>query len=139
VKEPPKIDEVTAKEIAVEVLPPEPERNSRKQFFARGSFQRSRTAFALACAVIVDAIQIGLFPIFAPGFVSVADIVLDCTAFLLFWRLVGWHPALLPGFIFEQLPIIDLAPSWTLAVWLAGRRSNRMSDAEATKRATAGA
>jgi hypothetical protein len=76
-------------------------------------------------AVLADAIQIGLFPIFGPGFISPANIILDFLAFALFWRLVGWHPALLPGFLFEQLPLVDLAPTWTLAVWIAIRRNSR--------------
>jgi hypothetical protein len=71
--------------------------------------------------VLTDCIQIGFFPLFAPGLVSIADDLLDCVAFLLFWRLIGWHWALVPGLVFELLPFVDLAPTWTLAVCIAIR------------------
>jgi hypothetical protein len=123
---PPIIAEPLPKTVEVEVLPPEPGQSA--------GFQRAQAAplpsrkyykVAMFLAVLADAIQIGLFPIFGPGFLSVADVILDVVAFALFWRLVGWHPALLPGFIFEQLPLIDLAPTWTFAVWIAIRRNSR--------------
>ena len=71
---------------------------------------RLRLRFALISAVLIDCIQLGFFPLFAPGFFSIADDLLDCFAFLLFWRLIGWHWALLPGFVFKLVPFVDLAP-----------------------------
>jgi hypothetical protein len=76
---------------------------------------------ALVTAVTVDFVQICVFPVFGPGFASVADDVLDFLAFVVFWRLIGWHWAFLPAFISELVPFLDLAPTWTLAVWIATR------------------
>lgn len=127
--EPPIIGEQPVKSVDVEVLPPDAGTNSGATGvpppppLAGKSPTRFRVAMILA--VLADAVQIGLFPIFGPGFLSVADVVLDVTAFIVFWRLVGWHPALLPGLVFEQVPLVDLAPTWTIAVWIASRRNSR--------------
>jgi len=86
---------------------------------------RFRLRLALMSAVLIDCIQLGFFPLFAPGLFSIADDLLDCIAFVLFWRLIGWHWALLPGFVFKLVPFVDLAPTWTLAVWIAARSKNR--------------
>ena len=86
---------------------------------------RRRLRFALVSAVLIDCIQISLFPLFSPGFLSVANDLLDCFAFLFFWRLIGWHWALLPGLVFEFLPFVDLAPTWTLAVCIAVRSQTK--------------
>jgi hypothetical protein len=124
---PPIIADPSPKRIEVEVLPPErePPVGSRNRQAAPPPTRKFAYKAAMFLAVLADAIQIGLFPIFGPGFLSAADIILDVLAFGLFWRLVGWHPALLPGFLFEQLPLLDLAPTWTLAVWIAIRRNSR--------------
>ena len=83
-----------------------------------------RIRLAFVSAVLIDCIQLGFFPLFAPGFLSIADDLLDCIAFLWFWRLIGWHWALLPGFVFKLAPFVDLAPTWTLAVWIAARNKH---------------
>jgi hypothetical protein len=129
---PPIIADPAPKRIEVEVLPPEPEppAGMRNPQAAPQPSRKSAYKAAMFLAVLVDAIQIGLFPIFGPGFLSVADVILDVLAFALFWRLVGWHPALLPGLIFEQLPLLDLAPTWTIAVWIAIRRNSRAQTLE---------
>jgi hypothetical protein len=119
---PPVIPDDTARLVEVEVLPPAPPRSapfSGPQSSAPG---RNRFRVALVIAILVDALQIGFFPLFGPGFASPAAVVLDICAFLVFWRLVGWHIALLPTFLFEQVPLVDLAPTWTIAVWIATRR-----------------
>ena len=35
--------------------------------------------------------------------------------------LVGWHIAFIPTFIIESLPLVDLAPTWTVAALIATR------------------
>ena len=42
----------------------------------------------------------------------------------LLWRVIGFHPLLLPTFILEFLPVADLVPTWTgcVALVLAFRR-----------------
>ena len=69
--------------------------------------QRVRLAYAIAGAT--DVLQLLLGP-FGWAF---ADEVLDVTAMILTWRLLGFHPLLLPTFALEFLPIADMLPTWT--------------------------
>jgi hypothetical protein len=71
---------------------------------------------ALTIAVLADAIQIALFPLFAEGALSPLDDLLDICVTCLLTKLLGWHWAFLPTFIAELVPGFDLVPSWTLAV-----------------------
>jgi len=80
---------------------------------------RLRAAWLLALAV--DAIQIGLLPTTGP-LSFLLDAPLDLAAMFVLWRLLGWHWAFMPSFLIELLPVVDLAPTWTLAVWLATRK-----------------
>ena len=49
---------------------------------------------------------------------------------ILTWRLIGFHPLLLPTFVLEFLPITDLLPTWTgcvaLVMALRTRQQARM-------------
>lgn len=71
---------------------------------------------ALTIAILADAIQIALFPLFAEGALSPLDDLLDIAVAWLQTKLLGWHWAFLPTFIAELAPGLDLVPSWTLAV-----------------------
>jgi len=82
---------------------------------------KSRRIIALCVAIGVDAVQLALFPLFGEGFVSPASDVVDSLVFIFFWRLIGWHIALLPSFIIKIIPVLDLAPTWTIAVLIATR------------------
>ena len=42
-----------------------------------------------------------------------ADELLDVVAMILTWRLIGFHPLLLPTFVLEFLPLADMLPTWT--------------------------
>ena len=86
-----------------------------------GPVSKSRQRIGLCVAVGLDAAQIVLFPLFGEGFASPASDVLDGLAFIFFWRLLGWHIALLPSFLIKIIPVIDLAPTWTIAVFIATR------------------
>lgn len=77
-----------------------------------------RLAWALAIAV--DALQI-LFAAGTGGLATFVDKPLDLVAMGVFWSLLGWHWAFLPTFVVELVPFVELAPTWTLAVWLATR------------------
>jgi hypothetical protein len=68
-----------------------------------------------------DAVQMALPWVFGQGIVSPVDAVLDVAVGLALIWLVGWHVAFIPTFIIEALPIADLAPTWTLATWIATR------------------
>ena len=73
-----------------------------------------RTAWAIAIAA--DALQIGVFPLFAEGGLSPADTALDLAVGALLIKLLGWHWALLPSFAAEMMPGLDLFPTWTAVV-----------------------
>jgi hypothetical protein len=81
----------------------------------------SRVWIARGLALVVDAVQVLLVPIFAPGLISPVNDGLDVVIGLILVRLVGWHWAFLPSFLAELVPGLDLFPSWTTAVWFATR------------------
>lgn len=76
---------------------------------------------ARAIAAAADLVQIAVFPFFFQGLLSPANAVLDVLVGIILTMLVGWHLVFLPTFVMEQLPIADLAPTWTLAVLWATR------------------
>ena len=82
-------------------------------------------------AVIADAIQLVLFPFFVGGFASILNDVLDVVVCAVLLRLIGWNVLFLPTFIVEMLPFGDLAPTWTIAVFIATRSGP--ADAPATE------
>ncbi len=84
------------------------------------SVARVRTARVIA--VCADLLQLGLFPLLAEGFVSPLDDVLDFLVCIILTALVGWHFTFLPSFAVKMLPIVDVAPTWTIAVFLATRQ-----------------
>jgi len=70
----------------------------------------------MVLAVLADAVQIVVFPLFAEGALSPLDDILDFVVAVALIRLTGWHWEFLPSFIAELLPGVDLVPFWTLAV-----------------------
>jgi hypothetical protein len=82
---------------------------------------RSRVATAWAVALAIDGIQVG-FAATTGGLSMLVDKALDAVAAVVLWRLLGWHWALVPSFIFELIPFVELAPTWTAAVWLMTRK-----------------
>ena len=77
---------------------------------------------ARVIAVLADAVQLGFMPVFAEGAASVVNDVLDLVVGVTLILLVGWHWVFLPGFIAEFIPMVDLAPTWTIAVLIATRK-----------------
>ena len=82
---------------------------------------RNRILAARTVAVCADLLQIGLVPVFGEGFISPFNDALDIAVCLTLTALVGWHFAFLPGFLIEMMPMVDLAPTWTIAVLVATR------------------
>jgi hypothetical protein len=84
------------------------------------SMTPARVRSAYAVAVITDALQMILGPF---GWVF-ADEILDIIAAAAMWRLLGFHPLLLPTFAIEFLPVSDMLPLWTgcVAMVIATRR-----------------
>jgi hypothetical protein len=80
-----------------------------------------RIRLAYGVAVAADALQMMLGPL---GWV-VADQVVDVIAGVITWRLLGFHPLLLPTFVVELLPVIDLLPTWTGCVALVVSRRKK--------------
>lgn len=82
-----------------------------------------RRILAARCiAIIADAVQILLIPIFAAGAASMVDDALDVAVGITMTALVGWHWVFLPAFVTEIIPMVDLAPTWTIAVFIATRQ-----------------
>jgi len=82
----------------------------------------ARVRAAWVVAILVDAIQLGTSPMELAGplvwFIETgADLV---TAIVMIW-LLGFHWVFLPSFITKVLPFVDLAPTWTAAVFFVTR------------------
>jgi hypothetical protein len=82
---------------------------------------RRRVLAARTIAVLADAVQIGLLPLFSEGVFSVANDALDVAVAVTLVLLVGWHWAFIPAFVSELVPMVDLVPTWTASVLLATR------------------
>ena len=74
----------------------------------------SRVRVAYTVAVVTDLLQLLLGPV---GWVY-ADEILDIAAMIIVTRLIGFHPLLLPTFVLEFFPIVDMLPTWTACVAL---------------------
>lgn len=86
------------------------------------ALSRRRVLLAYAAALAVDGLQIGLGAA-TGGLSMLVDKGLDLVAAVLLWALLGWHWALLPSFLVELVPVVELAPTWTAAVWFITRGS----------------
>ena len=87
----------------------------------RSTPSATRVRVARTIAVVADLVQIGFFPAFGAGWLSILNDGLDVVVGILMVALVGWHFAFLPSFLAELVPGLDLVPTWTLAVWFATR------------------
>ena len=91
-----------------------------------------RTAMLLA--IVADALQLVVFPLFVAGALSPADDLLDVGVGALMVHLLGWHWEFLPSFLAKLVPGIDLVPFWTLAVANVYRKEKRIADAANTEK-----
>jgi hypothetical protein len=87
---------------------------------------RFRTAMILA--ILADALQIVVFPVFIQGAISPAEDILDLGIGAAMINLLGWHWEFLPSFLAKLVPGADLVPFWTLAVANVYRKSKRMAE-----------
>lgn len=85
----------------------------------------SRVRVAYGVAVATDVLQFALGPLGWAGM----DEALDLIAMALLWRLLGFHPLLLPTFAIEFLPVTDMLPTWTgcVALLVALRRRHEQA------------
>jgi hypothetical protein len=86
----------------------------------------SRFRTAMMLAVIADALQIVIFPLFVEGALSPADDLLDVGVGAAMINLLGWHWEFLPSFFAKLVPGVDLVPCWTLAVANVYRKSKQI-------------
>ncbi len=84
------------------------------------ALSRRRVLLAYAAALAVDGLQVGLGAA-TGGLSMLVDKGLDLVAAVCLWALLGWHWALLPSFLVELVPVVELAPTWTAAVWFITR------------------
>jgi hypothetical protein len=70
---------------------------------------RTRIILALAVAVVADGLQILLLPLAWTFLESAVDVV----AMILTTALLGFHWLLLPTFVVEFVPVVDMLPTWT--------------------------
>ena len=86
----------------------------------------SRLRAAMALAIIADALQIVIFPLFVQGGASPADDILDFGVGAVLIQLLGWHWEFLPSFLAKLVPGVDLVPFWTMAVVNVYRKSRQI-------------
>jgi hypothetical protein len=91
--------------------------------FAPPVLTKGRIWSAYGIAVATDVLQFVLGPF---GW-TFADEILDVVAAGATWLLLGFHPLLLPTFVVEFLPIVDMLPTWTgcVALVIALRRKQQ--------------
>ena len=70
------------------------------------TLSRGRIWLALLAALAADGLQI-LFP------VPPAPEIVDVVAMVLTMALLGFHVLLLPTFVLEFIPLVDMLPTWT--------------------------
>jgi hypothetical protein len=87
----------------------------------------SRFRAAMLLAVVADALQLIVFPLFVEGVLSPADDVLDFGVGAMMVHLLGWHWEFLPSFLAKLVPGVDLVPFWTLAVANVYRKSKQIA------------
>jgi hypothetical protein len=80
---------------------------------------------AMLLAVIADAIQLIVFPLFVAGAISPADDIFDVAIAIMMVRLLGWHWEFLPSFLAKLVPGVDLVPFWTIGVANVYRKAKR--------------
>jgi hypothetical protein len=88
--------------------------------------RRSHFRAAMILAIIADALQIAVFPLFIEGAVSPFDDLLDLGIAAALAYLLGWHWEFLPSFFAKLVPGGDLVPFWTLSVANVYRKSGRL-------------
>lgn len=85
----------------------------------RGPLSGRRRAIAWAVAIAVDLVQMPTELTGPLGWLM--GVGLDLVTMGVMWALLGFHWAFLPSVVAEAVPLLNLAPTWTLAVALATR------------------
>ena len=114
--DPKRPDSDEAEVLEAEPVPTSPANESGAAALAKWHGRR-RLAWVLA--ISADALQIALLPALVVGvpLVEAIDIAMAIALFFL----LGWHLAFLPTLLAEAIPVVNLVPTWTAAVWLVTR------------------
>lgn len=80
---------------------------------------------AMVAAILADALQLAVFPLFVEGALSPAEDLLDLGMAALMTHLLGWHWEFLPSFFAKLVPGVDLVPFWTIAVVNVWRKAKK--------------
>jgi hypothetical protein len=83
---------------------------------ATGCVSRQQKRIALAIAAIADLLQLGLFPVFGEGVLSIPDDALDAVVALLLVLTLGWRWRILAALAIELVPGVAAFPTWTAFV-----------------------
>jgi hypothetical protein len=78
-----------------------------------------RRRIALAIAIAADALQLVFLPFFPA--IQVVDDGIDAVVAIVMIALLGWHWGFLPSFLTKLVPVVEILPTWTAAVWLVTR------------------
>jgi len=87
----------------------------------KANVKRSTVVAAFIVAVCADLLEMAFGMIFAEGFASPLNDVMDVVVCIILTALLGWHIAFIPSFLVKLIPVGDLAPTWTIAVLIATR------------------
>src|SRR5579872_2261719 len=96
-------------------------------FDSRSISDRARFRAALLLAIVADALQIAIFPLFVEGAESPAADIVDLGVGAALAYLLGWHWEFLPSFLAKLVPGVDLVPFWTMAVANVYRKSRQIA------------
>jgi hypothetical protein len=96
-----------------------------------------RIKAARIIAVVADILQLALMPVTVEGAFSPIEDGLDILVAGIMVYLVGLHWAFVPSFAAKLVPVVDMVPTWTLAVLVATRNGPTGPDGEALSSTTA--
>lgn len=77
--------------------------------FRTPQLTRTRIILALVVAVVADGVQLLLGPL---GWAGI-DEAIDCVMMVAASAILGFHWLLLPTFLVEFVPVVDMLPTWT--------------------------
>ena len=75
-----------------------------------------RKKAALVVAGLADLVQLGFFPVFGEGALSIPDDVLDVIIAIVLFAMLGFKLRILLALAIELVPGVALFPSWTAVV-----------------------
>jgi hypothetical protein len=88
----------------------------RGRLLGAPTVSRRRRAVAFTVAMIADAVQLVLWPVFSGGAVSPFDDALDAVVALILLGTLGFSGRLGLALAVELVPGLDLFPTWTAVV-----------------------